>query len=568
MEEELSLNEILTLPNYIPLNVPYNQPLKEYIDKTPYIHLYKVIRSNIAIVYVDENKLKEAFDRLGNNRIYLLPSVMTTLGRTELEASGIIQIQEQPYLDLKGQGVLIGIIDTGIDYTSGSFKYEDGTSKIKYIWDQTIEGNAPEGYHFGSEYTNEQINEALSSPNPYEKVPHIDEDGHGTFIAAEAAGKEDSDHIGAAPEAELIVVKLKEAKGYLRERYTVPKDAKNVFMSTSVMIGIEYMLDKAQELRMPISICISTGTNISGHDSFDILEDYLSAISVQDSVCVCTAAGNESHAKHHTNGKIDKDKGNVDIEIKVPVNAESFQVYIWNNPQDKFSVSMKTPTGELINRIPARPGKAYETNLVFEKSKVKVEYYFPMIGSGSEYILITITNPTPGIWTITLHGDILFDGTYHAWLPITGLISKGIEFLNPTPNCTIVVPATTVGSITVGGYNNRDGSLYINSSWGPTRTPVISPDLVAPGVSVAGIYPDGPGVMSGTSVATAIATGACALMMQWGIVQGNDISLNTYVIRSFLIRGCIRDPNIEYPSVQWGYGKINLLNTFNQIRSK
>lgn len=567
MKEKMSLKEIIDSPNYIPLIVPYSENLKQYIEESGFITLYKKIHSDLAIIYVNEKRIDEALLNLGPSRVYLNPIVLGLLGKSELEASGIIAIQEQPYLDLRGQGVLIGLLDTGIDYTSKSFIYEDGTSKINYIWDQTADGEGPKDYHFGVEYTNEQINAALKADNPYDIVPHTDDVGHGTFLAAEAAGRANGEHIGAAPDAELIIVKLKKAKPYFLERFAVPKDQENAFLSTSVMAGIEYMLERANEINKPLAICISLGSNIPGHDSFDSFEDFLSSISNLSGVCVCTAAGNESHAKHHTNGKVDTVTKKEDIDIKVPDQAESFQLYIWNNPADRFSASLNSPTGEIVSRVPAKTGTLYETSLVLEKSIVKLEYYFPMKGSGSELILITILNPTPGVWKVTLYGDILLDGSYHAWLPITGMVTPGIEFLNPSPNCTIVVPSTAVGSITCGGYNTKDNSLYSESSWGPTRTPVISPDLVAPGVNVSGIFPDGPGVMSGTSISAAITTGACALMLQWGIVQGNDIALNTYMIRSYLIRGCIRDKDIDYPSVQWGYGKLNLLNTFNQIRS-
>ena len=242
-------------------------------------------------------------------------------------------------------------------------------------------------------------------------------------------------------------------------------------------------------------------------------------------------------------------------------------VYIIVNPSDRMSVSVKSPAGEIVPRAVARSGVLTETRLVLEKSTVRTIYYFPVTALGFEMIKIGIINPTPGIWTVTLHGDIVTDGSFNAWLHITGLLTPGIEFLIPDPYTTIVAPATSSGCITCGAYNDKDNSLYINSSWGWTRNLFIKPDLVAPGVDVTGIYPMGSGTMTGTSVAAAITAGACALMLQWGIVEQNDISLNTYRIKSDLIRGCRRDLNIEYPSRQWGYGKLDLLNTFQQLRS-
>ncbi|MDD3571168.1 MAG: S8 family serine peptidase, partial [Lachnospiraceae bacterium] len=216
--------------------------------------------------------------------------------------------------------------------------------------------------------------------------------------------------------------------------------------------------------------------------------------------------------------------------------------------------------------IPARTGPGTQIRLVLENSRIVVTYYFPVEGSGDQLTAVRLLNATPGIWTITVHGDIVLDGTYHAWLPLTGFVSPSVEFLEPSPYGTSVVPSTMQGAISCGAYNTSNNSLYARSSWGPTRLGSIRPDLVAPGVGVGGYYPSGYGTMDGTSVATAIVAGACVLMMQWGIVKGNDVSLSTYQIRAYLIRGCVRSENIIYPNNQWGYGRLDLLNTFNLMR--
>jgi len=276
--------------------------------------------------------------------------------------------------------------------------------------------------------------------------------------------------------------------------------------------------------------------------------------------------GNESNTGHHTSGVIPETNATHDIQIRVPENANSFPISVWAHSANRMSVSIKSPVGENIPRVPAKSGIISETKLILEKATVIVRYYFPVLGSGSELIIISILNPTPGIWTVTLHGDIIIDGIFDSWLHITGFLSPGIQFLTPDPYKTITVPATGVGCITCGAYNDKNGSLYINSSWGPNREMLNSPDLVAPGVDVLGFSSIGNGLMTGTSVATAITAGACSLMLQWGIVEQNDLSLNTYRIKAYLIRGCRRDPDIQYPSHQWGYGELDLFNTFNQLR--
>ena len=371
---------------------------------------------------------------------------------------------------------------------------------------------------------------------------------------------------GAAPDSELLVVKLKRAHPFFYDFYLIPETQENVFLATDAMLAIEYMVGKANELRMPLSICIGLGTNMAGHDSFAAMEQYMSTISRLIGMCICTAAGNESNARHHASGILPSEGSTYDIQIRVPENAHSFPVYIWVNPTDRMSVSIKSPTGEVVPRAPARSRVTTETNLILERSSTIVRYFFPVTGSGVQYISLRIIDPTPGIWTVTLYGDIILEGRFDAWLPITDFLTPGIEFLTPDPNVTITVPATSIGCITCGAYNERDGSLYSDSSWGPTRNFLNSPDLVAPGVAVRGIYPTGPGEMTGTSVAAAITTGACSLILQWGIIQQNDISLNTYRIKTYLIRGCERDPNMQYPNPQWGYGKLDLFDTFTQLR--
>ena len=276
--------------------------------------------------------------------------------------------------------------------------------------------------------------------------------------------------------------------------------------------------------------------------------------------------GNESNAGSHASGVIAKRNDTYDIQIRVPENAHSFSTNVWVNQSDRMSIAVRSPTGEVLQRIPAESGLSVERKLILERSTIIVEYYFPLSVSGVQLIAVGILNPTQGIWTLTLYGDIIVNGGFNVWLPMTGLASPGIEFLVPDPYTTITVPATTVGCITCGAYNDRDGSLYVASSWGPNRVMLNKPDLVAPGVDVTGIYPSGVGTMTGTGVAAAITAGACALMLEWGIIRQNDVSLNTFRIKSFLIRGCNRDPDIQYPNSRWGFGKLDLFNTFRQLR--
>lgn len=566
MLQDNQIQDFIYSPNTTDFIVRANEYYINEIQSYPFIKVTQILSDYFILGYVENSDIEKLGDVLGTNFYSSLPYVVGLQDRSALESSGIIQIQEQAFLELTGNGVLVGIIDTGIDYTNPVFRFEDGTSKIAAIYDQTIPGTPPENFLFGSEYTKEQINEALLSQTPFEIVPSNDTVGHGTFLASLAAGRSVDDFRGAAPDSELVVVKLKEASLFIKQNYLVPEENQNVYESTSVMLGIEYILQKARELGKPVAICLGVGTNLGNHDGTTLFEQYIGMVANITGVCVCASAGNESQDRHHTRVVIPNQNSTVDININTQQQQSGIYLSILNSASDRISVSLKSPTGEIVTRIPARAGTTYTSRLVLERAKVTIQYFFPLSISSGQATIVKIENATPGIWTVTLYGDIIIDGTVDAYLPLTSIGYPNVEFLEPDPNYTITVPGTSSAVITVGAYNDEDNSLFINSSWGPTRLPATSPDFVAPGVRINGIFPTGPGVMSGTSVATAITTGACALMLQWGIVEGNATTLDTFQIKGYLIRGCDRDDNRTYPNFQWGYGKLDLYNSFNLIR--
>lgn len=540
--------------------------MRQISGKCPVLAHYD-LPGEFSIIYIDTDNLNLITSIIGGNRPELLPVVFGPLGRPNLEAAGIAPMHGQPYLTLKGQGVLLGFVDTGIDYTQKAFMYEDGASKIKYIWDQTIDGAPPDGLHFGTEYTDTQINQALSAEDPFSVVPHRDNVGHGTFLASVAASRDDGLYVGAAPDADIIAVKLRKARKFLLDEYLVPEAQESVFESVDIMLGVDYIVNRADALNRPVAICIGLGSNIGGHDGFNPLEEYLSSVSNRAGVCVSVAAGNESQARHHCQGVLSAKGSSHNIDIKVAEGSGGFWLGIWNSAADRLSVAVRSPTGEVIGRFPPKAGRVEKSGLVFEKSEVTIRYFFPVGGTGAQLSYLRIADPTPGIWTVVLYGDSVLDGTYHVWMPMTDFVSPGVEFFSPSPNHTVVVPATTISVITSGAFDAATGRLYEESSWGPTRLPTLDPDFSAPGVNVLGFFPGGKGSMTGTSVASAITAGASALLLQWGIINGNDITMNTYRIRALLISGCERDPNITYPNSQWGYGRINLHNTFTLLKS-
>ncbi|MBE6033131.1 MAG: peptidase [Clostridiales bacterium] len=559
-------DDILYSPDVVDFIIRKDASYERFILENPGLIISQTLIGTYIICYARIEDYLQMAEYMGTDFINTVPKVMGLSDTASLEASGILQVQEQPFLNLKGQNVLMGFVDTGIDYTQPVFRYEDGTSKILYIYDQSVPGIPPEGFPLGTEYTNEQINEALSSENPYDIVPQRDVAGHGTFLASVAAGRPTDNFVGAAPDSEIIMVKLKKAYPFYLERFCVPPEQENAFSSASVMLGIEYILRKAQELNRPAVICIGLGSNYDSHDGFGAIEEYLCNVSNIPGVCICISIGNESQSRHHFSQQITQGSPPINIDIRVGNNAGNIYIAITNNICDRISVSLRSPTGEVVNRVPAISGYTLNTRLILENASVSISYYFPLEGSGDQLTIVRLLDTTPGVWTITVYGDIIINGSINAWLPITGFVSPTVEFLSSDPYNTITSPATGFGAIRCGAYNSLRSSLYPRSSWGPTRLSPDAPDLVAPGFQVGGYYPTGYGTMDGTSAATAITAGACALMLQWGIVEGNDLGFCTPVIRAFLIRGCSRTDLIEYPNPQWGYGALNLLQTFSYMR--
>ncbi len=565
-ENQKLLQELIYDPDTVDFIVRRNEFFNDLILNTPGIAIAQILSGRYALSYARQSVYEKITTLLGSGRVSIGSIVLGLLDRPNLQSSGILQVHEQPYLELRGRGVIIGFVDTGIDYTLDVFKYEDGTSKIQYIYDQTVQGPPPEGFYLGTEYTNEQINAALKSPNPLEIVPEVDTSGHGTFLASVAAGREVGNFIGAAPDAEIIAVKLRKARPYYLKLYSVPENQENAYESSAVIVGIEYILSRARKLNRPVAICLGLGSNFGSHDAFSVFEEYLSGVANLVGVCLCIAAGNESQARHHTQGNIASAGGTYNIDIKAGENAGDIFLSVWSSVADRLSVSVRSPTGELVGRVPAKPGQISLTKLVLEDSSVQIAYIFPVEGTGSQLTAVKLINATPGIWTVTVHGDLILNGTFHSWLPLTGFVDPSVEYLAANPYYTVTVPSTMEGAITCGAYNTLTNSLYSKSSWGPSRTGGLVPDFVAPGVGVGGFYPYGPGTMDGTSVAAAITTGAAALMLQWGLVEGNDLAMSTHQIRAYLIRGCNRSGSMKYPNEQWGYGSLNLLQSFQLMR--
>ncbi|MBO5336803.1 MAG: S8 family peptidase [Lachnospiraceae bacterium] len=481
-----------------------------------------------------------------------------------LIASGITQVQRPP-LSLTGSGVVVCMIDTGIDYRNPAFLDENGNSRILAIWDQTIqEGTPPEGFPFGSEYLREDINRALRAENPYTIVPSRDENGHGSAMAAVAAGSNvriGNAFLGAAPNADIVVVKLKECKDYLRRFYLVPEGVP-AYQENDIMLGVRYADSFARLFLRPVVICLGVGTNMGDHAGSSALSRYLNAIAIKRSRAVVVGGGNEGNASHHYYGRLQEGDSERDVEIRVGEGSIGFWLEIWGELPDIITVSIRSPGGETIAPIRLNLQQSITYDFVYERSRVTVDTTLVEASSGNELLLFRVQEPTPGIWTfrVSAVGQI-YNGQFNMWLPITDFLNTQVYFLNPTPYTTLTEPAMASEVISVSTYNAENNSFYIESGRGFSRDGNVRPDLSAPGVNVSTIR----GRSTGSSLAAAITAGAVAQFMQWAVVENNDEFAEGRQIKSYLIRGAERSQGLTYPNREWGYGRLNLEETFEVL---
>lgn len=504
------------------------------------------------------------------------PKLYTLLDTTSLESAGILRVQAQPSLGYRGENVLLGFIDTGIDYTLDAFRNPDGSSRILGIWDQTEPSEKPPydtGY--GTGYTNEEINRALFLEDPYSVVPQRDANGHGTFLAGVAAGSADipSGFTGAAPGCSIAMVKLKPAKQNLRDYFLIRDDAL-AYQETDIMMGMRYLLFLSQTYELPLVFCLGLGTNQGDHSGNSPLERELTYVLDYLGCFSSIAAGNETGRGHHYY-QSQTDDSMPAVEILVDETTSGLFVEIWSDSPDLYGVSVVSPLGENIPRVPPRLGTSSSYSFVAERTVLQVTYEIAEYTSGAQLTILRFTNPTPGIWRVYVSGNSPMPlGSYHIWLPVTGFISPGTVFLNPTPYTTLTPPSTAESVISVANYDAYSNSLAINSGRGYTRTGIVKPDFAAPGVDVFGPAVNPNSALpplnrytrrSGTSVSAALAAGAIALLLNWNADQPAPQILTNRAVKDYLTRGALRQEGVRYPNREWGYGTLNLYNVFRTL---
>ncbi len=482
-----------------------------------------------------------------------------------LQDSGILQVQRRP-LDLKGRGVILAFVDTGISYDNEVFKNEAGESRILAIWDQTIQsGVAPEGYEYGSLYTNADINRALASENPYEIVPSRDEIGHGTVMASVAAGSivdGGRTFVGAAPEADILMVKLRPAKKNLKDYYLIPEDAE-AYAENDIMLGIKFAESYAVTFRRPVVICLGLGSNFGNHVVGSSLAQYLNALGVKRSRGIVLCGGNEGNAGHHFSGRVPAGENAYEnIEIRVGEGERGFLMELWGKVPDVLYAAIRTPGGEVVPRFRLGVGQSLVYTFVYEKTRITIDSILVEPNSGEELVAFRFDAPTPGVWSIQVYaGDAGGSQEFNCWLPITRFLRSETYFLRPDPEMTLTDPGISMRPITVTTYDGENNSFYPPSGRGFLANGVVKPDLAAVGVNVPTVN----GPASGSSISAAMTAGGVTQFFEWAIVQGKIPTAGIVETKSYFIRGAERSDDIFYPNPEWGYGRLSVAGTFEKI---
>lgn len=527
-----------------------------------------ILTDQLALLYTDNNfdsNILNSIDEIGWWQLSTPMSSMVELNKDNLEigqsprsASGAVYIDKNPYINTSGKGIIVGIIDSGIDYLNEDFINEDRTSSIISIWDQEKEsGRSPEGLLFGSEISREEINNAINN-----KDDSLTKDvkGTGTLIAGiiGGKGKNNKSYKGVAPNVEFIVVKLRSYIG------TYEKNSYN-YQVSDFLAAIKYILNASKDMEKPIVINISIGTRSGAVIDTNVLDSF--GLINERGVVVVSGAGNEGNTDIHYSGILKEAGNKQDISIQIG-NQKSIDITLCCRKPDKIGAILISPAGEMSVPVMYAPDKSvYKGSYNLEGVEYEMQLYYPWIVVGNEVLNIRLNNVKPGVWILRLVGELIVDGLFDVYLPNKNIIAEETRFIDPDSMSTITLYAEDPRVLTIGAYNNKTDSMWIGSSKGPVRSKPIKPDIVAPGVDIIGAYIKNSYISStGTGVSGAIISGVTALLMEYLIKQDSiGSALYTETIKTYLMLGSTQKEIYKYPNESQGYGILNLEQTLKEI---
>ena len=516
----------------------------------------EILLQGYAIINIDKDKIPKLYSYQEVESIEL-PKNFYIASAYNLISTCVKDVQDSRRYNLQGDGTIVAIIDSGIDYTHPDFINEDGSSRILYLWDQSEKGIPPAGFVAGAEYDQAQINEALNSTNPLNVVDSVDFVGHGTAVAGIAAGNgraSNGANVGVAPNAEMIVVKVGK------------RGVRSFARTTELMRAMKYVLEKARQLNKPVAINMSFGMNNGSHLGTSIFETYLTDISSEWKCSIIIPTGNEGSAAHHFAAQVGSNQ-TVDIEFFTAAGITNFYLTMWKSITNSLSVEIIFPDESSSGVINI---ENQIKNVRMKNLLLTVIYGQPSHYSVNQEIFFNVKAITgtisPGLWILRLVTENVVDGRFDIWLPTTEEVTEETQFTNPSVLRTMTIPSTAKKIIAVAGYNDLLGNIAEFSGTGCVNIELPNPDIAAPAVDILSTKSGGGyDTYTGTSMAAPFVTGSAALMMQWGIVNNQDPFLYGERVKAFLRLGANRAAGTIYPNPKFGYGTLCLSNTMSYL---
>lgn len=519
---------------------------------------YQLVNEDFAVVY---HPIGQSTEESLRQVSFFTPYCYGLLQQENLEDIGVSRVRRISGFDYRGSGILIGFVDTGIDYSHPVFLQADGSSRVKVIWDQGSEsGTPPEGFFYGTEFGEEAISLG--------EAPK-DENGHGTFLAGVAAGREvlEENFAGVASLAELAVVKLRGAKQYLKEYFCMPETA-TAYSEADIMLGIRFLLEYAAKRSRPLVLCLGLGCSLGSHRGTTPLALYLNSLAYRPDVCLVTAAGNEGNTRHHESLLAGEEQRQV--ELYVEQRSSGFTLELFAEAIADLSMRMISPAGESSGLLGGGFSGTMRIPYLFDRSVLYVEKESLMRTGTMQRFRFRFQTPSAGIWRLQLEQSKM-PYEVRMWLPMNEFLEGDVYFLASEPEVTLCEPSNAPLLLVVGGYSVNNGGLAPFSGRGFTADGQNQPSVLAPAVNVTGPFAGGGYITrSGTSIGAAYTAGCAALFLEYieeYRESGRSVPMDTVLLRTLFSLGAVREEDVEYPNPAYGFGKLNLYGVFEFLRS-
>ncbi|WP_278548160.1 bile acid germinant receptor pseudoprotease CspC [Paraclostridium bifermentans] len=545
----------------------YSGDIKKSFEENN-IEKYIILNDQLAAIYVPDTFEPEILNDIKTVDWWSPSDVMSSLinitnnitnGESINSSIGGSYLETNPYLNVTGKGVLVAVIDSGVDYLHKDLIDENGISKILYLWDQENNSKTPpEGMIFGSEFTREEINTAIQNQD---RSLSSDNTGTGTMACGIIAGQGNinREYRGVAKDADLIVVKLREYKGiYYDDRIS--------YIVTDFLAALTYVFKIAIKENKPLIINLTIGNMSAINIEASILETY--GIVDKSGIVIVSGAGNEGNTDIHYQGNVTREDSYTDVIIQNG-NNKNLEIVIRGRGPDKLFLQIISPSGDVSQTIRYAPDdRIYRGRFYIEKTSYTVLNTFPWLRSGDQNIRINLTDIKPGIWTLRISPEFIIHGDFNVYLPNKSIIDPSTRFVDSTSSATITFIGLANPVITIGTYSDKTNSLWIGSSKGNLSGNKVRPDIIAPGVDIISTYNfDEYNTATGTGVSSSIVCGSLALIMEYLQEESRvpKLSLFTEPLRTYLMIGATRQEIYTYPNISQGYGIFNLRDTFRQI---